>query len=151
MAGTQAVHIPYKGISGAVMDLISGNIQVLITTPASVGEQIKSGLVKAIAVGSSDRSKYYPDLPTIAQTVPGYRAEGWWGVFAPGGTPKPVVDALAAVWTQVKNQSPVKDRLDSLGMRGPDRLMAGDALQAFLRHEDQRTAKLIKDLGIKPQ
>ena len=115
MAGTQAVHIPYKGISGAVMDLISGNIQLLITTPASVGEQIKAGLVKAVAVGSTERSKFYPDLPTIAQTVPGYRAEGWWGVFAPGGTPKPLVERLNQAIRSVNEQPEIRKLLAQEG------------------------------------
>jgi len=76
--------------------MMGGQIQIMITTVASVGEQIKSGNIRALAVSSMERSKFMPDLPTIAEVVPGYTAEGWWGVFAPGGTPKPVVDRLNA-------------------------------------------------------
>lgn len=104
LAGTTALHVPYKGINGAVLDMIGGNIQIMITTVASVGEQIKAGHVRALAVSSLQRLKAMPELPTIAESVPGYTAEGWWGVFAPGATPKPVVDRLNAAIRSITEQ-----------------------------------------------
>ena len=104
LAGTAAVHVPYKGINNAVIDMIGGNIQFMITTVASVGEQIKAGKVRALAVSSLERLNSMPELPNIAEYVPGYVAEAWWGVFAPGGTPKPVVDRLNAVIRTITEQ-----------------------------------------------
>lgn len=104
LAGTTALHVPYKGINNAVIDMIGGNIQIMITTVASVGEQIKAGRVRALAVSSLERSKSMPELPTIAEYVPGYIAEAWWGVFAPGGTPKAVIDRLNAAIRAITEQ-----------------------------------------------
>ena len=104
MAGTAAVHVPYKGVSNAITDLLGDNIQIMISTVASVGEQVKAGKLRALALTSLERSKTTPDLPTVAELVPGYTAESWWGVFAPGGTPKPVVDRLNALIRSITEQ-----------------------------------------------
>ena len=104
MAGTAAVHVPYKGVSNAITDMLGDNIQIMISTVASVGEQVKAGRLRALAVTSLERSKAMPDLPTVAEFIPGYTAESWWGVFAPGGTPKPVVDRLNALIRSITEQ-----------------------------------------------
>lgn len=104
VAGTTAMHIPYKGVSNAVTDMLGGNIQVMITTSASVGEQIKAGKLRELALASQERSKTAPEVPTVAEFVPGYTAEAWWGVFAPGGTPKPIVDRLNSLIRSITEQ-----------------------------------------------
>ena len=104
MAGTSAVHVPYKGVSNAITDMMGDNIQIMISTVASVGEQVKAGKLRALAVTSLERSKTMPDLPTVAESIPGYSAESWWGVFAPGGTPRPVVDRLNALIRSITEQ-----------------------------------------------
>jgi tripartite-type tricarboxylate transporter receptor subunit TctC len=108
LAGTNALHVPYKGINNAVVDMMSGNLQLMITTVASVNEQIKAGNLRALAVSSKERSSFHPELPTIGEFVPGYTAEGWWGVFAPGATPRPVVDRLNAAIRAVTEQPDVR-------------------------------------------
>ncbi|PWK35264.1 tripartite tricarboxylate transporter substrate-binding protein [Cupriavidus plantarum] len=90
----RAVHVPYKGVSNAVVDMVGGNVQVMITTAASVAGPLKSGQVRAIAVTSAERSRFAPGLPTVAETLPGFVVEAWWGVFAPAKTPQPVVERL---------------------------------------------------------
>lgn len=90
----RAVHVPYKGVSNAVVDMVGGNVQVMITTAASVAGPLKSGQVRALAVTSAERSRFAPGLPTVAETLPGFVVEAWWGVFAPAKTPQPVVDRL---------------------------------------------------------
>ena len=104
LAGTSAVHVPYKGISNAITDMLGNNIQIMITTVASVGEQLKAGKLRALAVTSLERSKTMPELPTVAEYVPGYTAESWWGVFAPGGTPKPIVERLNSTIRAITEQ-----------------------------------------------
>lgn len=104
LAGTTAMHIPYKGVANAVTDMMGDNIQIMISTVASVGEQIKAGKLRALAVTSLERSKTMPALPTVAEYIPDYTAESWWGVFAPGGTPKPVVNRLNAVIRTITEQ-----------------------------------------------
>jgi len=90
----RAVHVPYKGVSNAVVDMVGGNVQVMITTAASVAGPLKSGQVRALAVTSAERSRFAPGLPTVAETLPGFVVEAWWGVFAPAKTPQPVVERL---------------------------------------------------------
>jgi len=96
MAGTSAQHVAYKGISAVMVDLLGGRLQVLLSTVASAKSQIQSGKVRALAVSSPQRTRYHPELPPIADFVPGYSAEVWWGVFAPAKMPRPIIDRLNA-------------------------------------------------------
>ena len=104
LAGTTALHVPYKGVANAITDMMGDNIQIMISTVASVGEQIKAGKLRALAVTSLDRSKTMPEIPTVAEYIPGYTAEAWWGVFVPSGTPKPIVDRLNSVIRTITEQ-----------------------------------------------
>ena len=104
MAGTSAVHLPYTGVSNAITDMMGDNIQIMISTVASVGEQVKAGKLRALAVTSLERSKTMPDLPAVAESIPGYTAESWWGAFAPGATPRPVVHRLNALIRSITEQ-----------------------------------------------
>ncbi|WP_295857543.1 tripartite tricarboxylate transporter substrate binding protein [uncultured Xylophilus sp.] len=94
--GGQAVHVPYKGIANATADMIGGNLQVMVTTAASVAGPLKAGSLRPIAVTSAERSRFMPDLPPVSETVKGYTVESWWGIFAPAKTPRPLVDRLNA-------------------------------------------------------
>lgn len=94
--GAEMVHVPYKGITNAVTDMIGGRLETMITTPASVSGPLASKDIRALAVTSPERSKFFPDLPTIAESVPGYSVDVWWGMYAPAGTPAPVVAKLNA-------------------------------------------------------
>lgn len=96
MAGTQAVHLPYKGIANAVSDLVGGNLQMMVTTAASVSGALKSGSIRPIAVTSLKRSAFAPDLPPVSDVVPGFSLDVWWAVFAPAKTPKALVEMLNA-------------------------------------------------------
>ncbi|QHJ00513.1 tripartite tricarboxylate transporter substrate binding protein [Xylophilus rhododendri] len=92
--GGHAVHVPYKGISNAVADMMGGNLQIMITTAASVAGPLKGNMIRPVAVTSPTRSNFMPGLPALAESVPGFSVESWWGVFAPAKTPKPLVDRL---------------------------------------------------------
>jgi tripartite-type tricarboxylate transporter receptor subunit TctC len=97
MTDTQIVHVPYKGGAAAIQDLIAGRVQVMFESLNSIAPFARSGVVRALAVGSDHRSAAFPDLPTIAEAgVPGYEAGTWTGVIAPAGVPRPIVDKLNA-------------------------------------------------------
>jgi tripartite-type tricarboxylate transporter receptor subunit TctC len=96
MAGSEMTHVPFKGGGPAVTNLIGGHIQVMMFAYSTLMPHIKSGKVRPLAVTSSSRSRFAPELPTVAETIPGFSAESWWGVFAPAGTPQPVVNGLNA-------------------------------------------------------
>ncbi|MFW8565057.1 Bug family tripartite tricarboxylate transporter substrate binding protein [Orrella sp. 11846] len=92
MADIPLTHIPYKGMSGAVTDLMGGRIDIIITTPASLGGAMESGRIRQMAATTLETSSFFPDLPTVAQTVPDYSVEIFWGIYAPANTPKEIVD-----------------------------------------------------------
>ena len=96
MARTTTTHVPYKGVSNVVSDMMGGNLQMTISTPASVNGPLKAGSIRPLAVTSLQRSKFAPELPSLSEFVPGFDLEVWWGVFAPAKTPKPIVDLLNA-------------------------------------------------------
>ena len=96
MTGIKMLHVPYRGIAPALADLLGGRIHVLFDNMATAIEPIQSGKLRALGVTTTFRSPLLPDLPTIADTVPGYEASSWYGVSAPKGTPPEVVDRLNA-------------------------------------------------------
>jgi tripartite-type tricarboxylate transporter receptor subunit TctC len=97
MTGTQIVHVPYKGGAMAINDLIAGHVHVMWESVNSMGPHVRSGRVRALAIGSPKRSAGFPDIPTIAEAgVPGYEATTWSGVIAPAGLPRPIIDKLNA-------------------------------------------------------
>ena len=94
MAGIDMVHIPYKGSAPAILDLIGGRVQVMFDSIASALPHIRGGKLRAIAVASNSRSSLLPDVPTVAESLPGYSAHSWLGIFVPAGTPQPIVEKL---------------------------------------------------------
>ena len=96
MAGSEMTHVPFKGGGPAVTNLIGGHIQVMMFAYSTLMPHVKGGKIRALAVTSLSRSRFAPDLPTVAETVPGFSVESWWGVFAPAAAPQPVVNRLNA-------------------------------------------------------
>lgn len=92
--GNEMVHVPYKGISNAVTDMIGGRLELMITTPASVSGALQNNDIRVLGTTSKTRSSFYPDVPAIAETVPDYSVDVWWGVFAPAGTPAAYVKKM---------------------------------------------------------
>jgi tripartite-type tricarboxylate transporter receptor subunit TctC len=95
LADINVTHVPYRGGGPAMVDLIAGRVQYEFDGTASIG-QVKAGKVKILAVTSKERWSVFPDVPTVAETVPGFDAITWYGLFAPAGTPKAIVDLLNA-------------------------------------------------------
>lgn len=146
----KAVHIPYKGGGPMVTDVLGGQIDSGIGSVAVMSAQIKSGKMRPLAVTGETRSAAMPDVPTLAeQGYKGFSALAWWGVFAPAGTPQPIIDKLNAEIAKVLQTPDTNKQLtESMGMD----IKASNpaALQQWTESELNRWAKVIKDNNIKP-
>jgi tripartite-type tricarboxylate transporter receptor subunit TctC len=132
-AGIQVRHIPYKGTPPAVTDLIGGQVDMLVTSIAGPIEQVKAGRLKILAVSSPERLDQLPQVPTIAETLPGYAFETWLAISAPRGTPPAVVQKLASEIERALKDAAVVKRMTDAGLRAsylsPERTaarMSGD-------------------------
>ena len=116
MAAIDIVHVPYKGAGPALTDLIGGQVQMLITGYSGAVPHIKAGKLRALGVTGSKRLAAAPDLPTIGETVKGYEAVSWYGIFAPARTPKPIVETLHRELAAMVKRPQVVERLIALGI-----------------------------------
>ena len=147
-AGTKSIHIPYKGSSQAHLDLIGGQVEMMFDTTSSSMPHIKSGKLKPLAVMSPKRSEQLPDVPTLAEAgLPGVEMTTWYGLFATGGTPKPVIEQLHAELKRTLAIPEVQARLKGLG--GEIGNLDIEAFADFNRADYERFGKLIKDAGVK--
>ena len=146
LAGIELTHVPYKGAAPALLDVIAGNAQLIITSPIAAGGHIQTGRVRALATTGSERNPALPELPTIAETVPGYEISQSWGVVAPAGTPAIIVKRLNDAIVQAMHQSEVKAQVLKTGA-----VPAGDsaaAFEAFMVTERARLGEVIAKSGI---
>jgi tripartite-type tricarboxylate transporter receptor subunit TctC len=147
MAGVNIVHVPYRGPAGAFTDLLAGQIQAfIITVPAAIGF-IRTDRLRALAVTSATRAGVLPDVPAIAEFLPGFDATAWDGTCAPRGTPKDVVDKLNATITAGLHDPQLVARLKDLG--GEPMPMTPDQFGKFLADETGKWAKVVKFAGAK--
>ena len=148
--GLKMTHIPYKGSSQALADLVGGQIQMSFDTTSSAMGQIKSGKVRPLAVMSPARSRELPDVPTLAEAgIKGVEMSTWYGLFTIGGTPPAVIDRLAAETAKVLKMPDVQKRLEGLGGEPGD--MTPAQLAAMNRAESDRFGKLIRAANIRIQ
>ena len=147
--GAKFVHVPYKGASPAVIDLVGGRIQAFVGSVTGTQPQISAGRIRALATGHLKRLRSMPDLPTVAETVPGFLNDGWYGVFGPAGTPAPIINKLNAEITRALANAEFRKHLESLGMEP-----AGGTPQElgkWVRSELARWTKAVRDAGIQVQ
>ena len=148
--GTNAVHVPYKGSSQAHGDLITGRVQIMFDTSSSAMPQIKAGKLRPLAVTTARRSAELPNVPTLAEAgFPGVEMNTWYGLFVTGGTPKPIVDRLAAELDRILQMPDVQARLRGLG--GEPGGMTLDQFAEMNRADYERMGKLIRDANIKAE
>ena len=149
-SGVKFTHVPYKGSGPAVQDVIGGQVDMMFDTTLIVGPHIQAGKLRPIAVSSSRRLESLPDVPTIAEAgQKGFDMGSWQAVFAPAGTPKPIVDRLHAEIMKIVATPEVQARLKSFGMN-PSTMTTAE-LGAYQKAEVAKWAQVIKSAGIKPE
>jgi tripartite-type tricarboxylate transporter receptor subunit TctC len=146
MAGVDMLHIPYKGSGPAVTDLVGGQVNLMFDNlPSSIG-QIKAGKLRAIAVTTLKRSPALPDVPTIAESgLPGYDASSWFGMHAPAGTPKDIINKIHGVVTKSLHTPEMAERLATQGAQAVGN--TPEEFTEFLRVEIAKWAKVVKASG----
>ena len=149
MTGTKMTHVPYKGRQYAIPDLVGGSIQLMFDNMPSALPMAREGKIRAIAVTTAKRSSAAPEIPTIAETIPGFEATTWFAMFAPAGTPKPVIDKLNAEVLRVFRLPEVGERLKTLGLEAV--LSSPEELAAYQASEIAKWTKVVKESGAKAE
>jgi len=148
MAGVQMVHVPYKGAGPAMQDLIGGQIQLMFDNLASSLGQIRAGKVRALAVTTEKRSTLAPELPTIAESgLAGFDISTWFGVFAPGGTPRPIVERLHDAFLSALDAPEVRATMKKMGAVPVGN--TPEQFAAYIQSEAKKYAQVIKASGAK--
>ena len=146
MADIKVVHVPYKGAAPGLLDVIAGSAQYIITSPIAAGAHMNGGRVRALATTGVERNPSLPDLPTIADTVPGYEIAQTWGIVVPANTPPEIVSRLSDEIAKVMKMDDVKARVLATGATP-----AGDgsaAFERFMANERKRMGDVISKSGI---
>jgi tripartite-type tricarboxylate transporter receptor subunit TctC len=149
MTGTSMTHVPYKGRQFFIPDLIGGSIQLVFDNMPSALPMAKEGKIRAVAQTTAKRSAAAPDIPTVAESLPGFEATTWFAMFAPANTPKPVVDRLNAEIVRVFKLPEVAERLKTLGLDAV--LSTSDELGKYQATEIVKWAKVVKESGAKAE
>ncbi len=148
MAGIDIIHVPYKGSAPGLTAMLSGEVDITFENSLLVMPHIASAKVRPLGVTGTQRSKLLPTLPTIAETLPGYNASGWYGFVAPAATPKDVVAKLSAEMVRILRQPDVVTRLAGQGAEPV--ASTPDEFAAFIRAEIDKWSKVVKQAGLKP-
>jgi len=144
--GTHMTHVPFRSTSDELTAMMSGNIDLAIDSMTTLWPQAEAGAVRALAVTSAQRLASAPDLPTIGETIAGFSVSGWQGLFAPAGTPRPIVDKLAAEVRHVFEEPDVVTQLKKVG--GEPAPMNPDAFAAFIAAERPKWRDVVKAAGV---
>jgi tripartite-type tricarboxylate transporter receptor subunit TctC len=149
MAKIKMVHVPYKSTGGAMGDLLSGQVPIIVGSLLPVVPHIGTGKLRALAVTTAKRWYSLPNVPTLNETLPGYEVELWFGAMAPRGTPQPIIERLNAVLNKALEQPEMKKNLEQQGM-----VATGGTPQKFgdrIRKEYDRWAKVVQEANIKAE
>jgi tripartite-type tricarboxylate transporter receptor subunit TctC len=145
MAGVEIVHVPYKGSSPALTDLLGGHVQMMFIELSTVLSQIDAGKLRALAVGSAGRNQFLPDVPAMAEVLPGFQALTWFGMVAPPGTPAEIVGKLSSAVAEAIHQPDVAKRFVDMSANA-----VGDTpaeMAVFLHQERERWGDVIRATG----
>jgi len=148
MTGIDIVHIPYKGITPALMDTVGGQVHMVISVIPAVLPTVRAGRVRALGVTSANRTPIAPELPTIAETVPGYEFIGWYSLFAPAKTPAGLLAKLNAEVVKALKTPDFQERLTALGAEPIGSTQR--ALAEFLPLQMEKMRKAVKESGARP-
>jgi tripartite-type tricarboxylate transporter receptor subunit TctC len=145
MAGVKLTHIPYKGAAPATIDLLAGQVSLMFNNMLSAMPHVKSGKLRAVAVTSAKRSSAVPELPTVAETIPGFEASGWYGAFAPAATPREIIAKLNGEINRLMRQPDVAQRLAGDGVEAVT--MTPAEFGTYLHSEIVKWGKVVKISG----
>jgi tripartite-type tricarboxylate transporter receptor subunit TctC len=148
LAGIHMVHVPYKGASGQIVDVVSGNVELTFVSYTAAKGFIKDGKVKALGVTSAKRASFDPNIPAIAEYKPlaKYQLENWFGLFAPAGTPDAVVQKLNAAATQALKDPELAKRLQDQG--GEPSPMSAQQFRDFIQSESKQFQRIVETAKI---
>jgi len=144
--GIKMLHVPYKGTGPAVTDLIGSRIDVMFAPGPVVSQFVQSGVLKALGVTDTQRSKFYPDVPTVADAVPGYESVGWFGLLAPPKTPPDIVKKLNEVIVAAMQTKEFRDHLANLGAE--PRPQTPEEFGRYINADVAKWSKLVKDNNV---
>jgi tripartite-type tricarboxylate transporter receptor subunit TctC len=149
MTGIDMIHVPYRGDSAAVTDLLGGQVQVMFPAMSASVEYIKAGKLRALAVTTTTRSEVLPDVPTLGDYVPGYESSGWYGIGVPRGTPTEIVGKLNTEINALLAEPRVKAKLAELGATP----LPGSPADfgRLVEEETEKWGKVVKFSGAKPE
>ncbi len=147
MSGAKMVHIPYKGAAPAITDLLGDRVQVIFDNMPSIIQHIGAGSLRALAVTTAERSPQLPDVPTVAETVPGYEASALFGMGAPKKTPPEIIEKLNREINAVLAEPEMKKRLTELG--GPPLITSPEAFGAMIAAETEKWQKVVTSAGLR--
>lgn len=149
MTGTDMLHVPYKGLSPALTDLLSGQVQVMFSSAVAMLPQVKAGKLRAIAMTGARRSLAIPDIPTVAEAgLPGYETGSWYGIVAPARTPRPIIERLGREIAAITQSPEISNRLTNEAV-----IPVGstpDEFDAHIRRELARWEKVIRAAKLTP-
>jgi tripartite-type tricarboxylate transporter receptor subunit TctC len=149
MAKIKMIHVPYKSTGAAMTDLLSGRAQLIVGSLLPTLPHFKTGKLRPLGVTTTKRWYSLPDVPTVAESLPGYEVELWFGVMAPRGTPQPIIDQLNGAVNKMVQEPEMKKNLDAQGM-----VPSGGAPAKFterIRKDYDRWTRVVKEAGIKPE
>ena len=150
MAGIELQHVPYKGVAPALNDVLGGQLPMVFASLPSALSQIKAGKLRALAVSGATRSPVLPDVPSIAESVPGYNGTLWIGLFAPAGVPPDVLSRLQVAMAKVLAAKDLRDKLEQQGVEiasPPGKPVSPEQFAALLDEDIVKWARIVKSSG----
>ncbi|NYG35088.1 tripartite-type tricarboxylate transporter receptor subunit TctC [Sphaerotilus montanus] len=148
LAKIEMTHIPYRGAGPAITDLLGGQVDMIFGTAAAVSTMVDAGKLRAVAVTSPQPSAAFKGIPTIAEAVPGYAVESWYGLYSPAGTPSDVIQKLNAAARKAAHAPDFVKKVEQEGLA----VVASDPaeLDRYVKAEEVRWGKIVKENNIKP-
>jgi tripartite-type tricarboxylate transporter receptor subunit TctC len=147
MAGVNVVHVPYKGSSQSITDVVSGQIAYTIETVPAVAGLVKSGKLRALGATSLTRAQAMPEVPTIAETLAGYEMFGWIGLMAPAGTPVAITNRVSAETQKIMQDPELRRRFLDAGMEPAGNSPA--EFRDFLKKQNDRYGSIVKQANVR--
>jgi len=147
LSGVKLTHVPYRGAQDAYQDILGGRVDLFFDISSTAKAQVEGGLVKALAVSSKDRQPFHPDVPSVYETGAPLDMESWFGLFAPAGTPEPILDKLRAAMAEVMASRDVQELFARTG--GVVSTLTPQQAEDKVRSDIERWTRLIHEVGIK--